>query len=151
MAFVYLRRKRTTRHADPELRRREACGMKLWPRALPRPLQFHDLRHSTATILLAKGTQPHIVQRILRHASVATATAIYGHLQAEDVRAAVNTIAPPSKTAPRVTGELKARPVSKEKRPGSQLSLEIPGLDEWALLVSNQRPPPCEDGALPLS
>jgi hypothetical protein len=38
--------------------------------------------------------------------ALATTTAIYGHLQAEDVRTAVNSIAPPSKTAPRVTGEL---------------------------------------------
>jgi integrase-like protein len=125
--------------------------MKLWPRALPRPLRFHDLRHSTATILLANGTPPHVVRRIPRHASVATTTAIYGHLQAEDVRAAVNAIAPPSKTPVRVTGESQARPARKERRPGSQLSLGIPGPGEWALLVSNQRPPPCEDGALPLS
>ena len=29
-----------------------ACGMKLWPKALPRPMRFHDLRHTTATLLM---------------------------------------------------------------------------------------------------
>ncbi len=101
-------------------------------------------------IVIAEQAPRPFVRR-LRHASVATTTAIYGHLQAEDVRAAVNSIAPPSKAAPQVTGELQASPQPKEERPGSQLSLGIPGLTMWALLVSNQRPPPCEDGALPLS
>src|SRR5438067_9207679 len=36
------------KHDDAELRRCNACGMKLWPRAIPRHLRFHDLRHTTA-------------------------------------------------------------------------------------------------------
>jgi hypothetical protein len=33
------------RHADDALRTCRACQMKLWPRALPRQMVFHDLRH----------------------------------------------------------------------------------------------------------
>ena len=45
----------------------------------------------------------YVVQRILRHASVPTTTAICGYLQAEDARAAVNTIpaVPEARASPR--------------------------------------------------
>ena len=78
------------RHADPELRVCPKCGMKLWPSALPRQMRFHDLRHSTATILLRAGVDAHRVQRIMRHKDVKTTTSIYGHLEVEDLRDAVN-------------------------------------------------------------
>ncbi|MBI3183320.1 MAG: hypothetical protein HYZ28_14375 [Myxococcales bacterium] len=32
------------RHPDSALRRCPTCNMKLWPRALPRKMRFHDLR-----------------------------------------------------------------------------------------------------------
>jgi integrase len=56
------------RHSDSEERQCPVCQMKLWPIAIPRPLRFHDLRHSCATILLRAGVDIHRVQRILRHA-----------------------------------------------------------------------------------
>jgi integrase len=34
------------RYADAALRRCPACNAKLWPKALPRPMRFHDLRHT---------------------------------------------------------------------------------------------------------
>jgi hypothetical protein len=74
------------RHSDDALRHCKTCEMKLWPRPLPRQMVFHDLRHTTATLLLRAGVSPHHVQRILRHASINTTTAIYGHLQTEDLR-----------------------------------------------------------------
>lgn len=90
----------TKRFGDGELRRCEnvtgnggtVCGMKLWPRALPRPLRFHDLRHTTATLLLRAGVDPYRVQRILRHSKVTVTTETYGHLVAEDLRAAINML-----------------------------------------------------------
>lgn len=77
------------RHPDAAIRECPRCGMKLWPKALPRRLRFHDLRHSTATILLRQGVSPAIVQRIMRHASITTTVGTYGHLITEDMRAAV--------------------------------------------------------------
>jgi len=57
----------SARHADPEFRLCPTCGMKLWPKALVRKIRFHDLRHTTASLLLMAGANPAAVQRILRH------------------------------------------------------------------------------------
>src|SRR6266853_4240299 len=70
------------------------CGAKLWPKAIPRPMRFHDLRHTAATLMLRAGVDAHRVQRILRHASVTTTTGTYGHLALEDLRDAVSRIGP---------------------------------------------------------
>jgi len=80
------------RHEDGTRRQCPVCGMVLWPRATPRPLRFHDLRHSTATILLRAGVDYHRVQRILRHGDVRTTLGTYGHLDVEDLRDAVATL-----------------------------------------------------------
>ena len=87
------------RHADAALRRCPKCNAKLWPKALPRPMRFHDLRHTAATLMLRAGVDAHRVQRILRHASVTTTTGTYGHLALEDLRDAVSRIGP-EKSAP---------------------------------------------------
>ncbi len=79
-------------HADARIRECPHCKMKLWPRAVPRQMRFHDIRHSTATLLLRAGVDLHRVQRILRHKDVTLTTDTYGHLQVEDLRAAVNTL-----------------------------------------------------------
>lgn len=80
------------RHGDATRRQCPACGMALWPRPLPRRLRFHDLRHSTATLLLRAGVDAHRVQRIMRHRDVRTTLGTYGHLDVEDLRAAVGTL-----------------------------------------------------------
>jgi hypothetical protein len=43
------------------------CGMRLWAKAIPRKVRFHDLRHTRATLLLKEGVPLATVQRILRH------------------------------------------------------------------------------------
>src|SRR5207245_8024809 len=63
------------RHADGELRPCPRCAMKLWPTAKVRPMRFHDLRHSTATLLLRERVDATRVQRLLRHPDVKTTTA----------------------------------------------------------------------------
>ena len=45
---------------------------------LPR-LHFHDLRHSTASILLSMGVHPKIVQEILGHSTMSITVDIYSH------------------------------------------------------------------------
>lgn len=43
-------------------------------------LTVHDQRHSAASIWLADGADPKVVQRILGHASAAMTMDLYGHL-----------------------------------------------------------------------
>lgn len=73
---------------------------KLWARPVARHVRFHDLRHSTATILLRAGVSPHHVQRIMRHADIKTTTSTYGHLVVEDLRAAMGPLSPAAPQKP---------------------------------------------------
>ena len=49
----------------------------------------HWFRHSAATRLLRDGVSAEVVSKLLGHSSVTTTLAIYGHLTAEDARAAL--------------------------------------------------------------
>jgi integrase len=112
---------RGERHSErapsAELRKCPRCGMRLWPKAIPRPMRFHDLRHSTATILLRAGVDLHRVQRILRHADVRLTVQTYGHLVVEDLRDAADRIAPPrSKFATGLLPEARADESRRDQR-----------------------------------
>lgn len=53
------------------------------PPALPQHLhglRFHDLRHTCASLLIAQGAHPKIIQERLGHASITTTMNRYGHL-----------------------------------------------------------------------
>jgi integrase len=43
-------------------------------------IRFHDLRHTSATLLLARGTNPKIVQEMLGHARVGLTLDTYSHV-----------------------------------------------------------------------
>jgi len=43
-------------------------------------MRFHDLRHSMATILLAVGVHPKVVQERLGHSSIAITLDTYSHV-----------------------------------------------------------------------
>jgi integrase len=43
-------------------------------------IRFHDLRHTCATLLLAKGVHPKIVQELLGHATIAVTLDTYSHV-----------------------------------------------------------------------
>ena len=60
--------------------------MKLWPKAVLWEFTFHDLRHTTATLLVRAGVDVHRVQRILRHKDLRTTLGTYAHLLTEDLR-----------------------------------------------------------------
>src|SRR5262249_32513517 len=135
----------------------------------PREMVFHDLRHTTATLLLRAGINPHHVQRILRHASINTTTAIYGHLQTDDLREGLATVfrrAPEVEEEPAeqvANGEQEgiesfgppvvrsdADPKSKGLNPGFNPSDSGPFL--WSGKRDlNPRPSPWQGDALPLS
>jgi integrase len=43
-------------------------------------IHFHDLRHTCATLLLARGVNPKVVSEMLGHASIAITLGTYGHV-----------------------------------------------------------------------
>ena len=45
-----------------------------------RTLRVHDLRHTAASIWLAYGADPKVVQRVLGHATATMTMDLYGHL-----------------------------------------------------------------------
>ncbi len=67
--------------------------MVLWPKPVVRPIRFHDLRHTTASLLMMAGANPAAVQRILRHSDPRITTEVYGHLAPGYLRAEVNRLA----------------------------------------------------------
>ncbi len=110
------RKEHTWRYLDRAPRQCPTCGMSLWIHALPRRLRFHDLRHSAATVLLRAGVDAHRVQRIMRHASVTTTTGTYGHLLAEDLRAAVADVWATTAPEPEAEAHPAAIAVGAESR-----------------------------------
>ncbi len=59
---------------------------------LPR-IRFHDLRHSCATLSLAAGVQPKVVQENLGHSKVSTTLDLYAHVMPTTRREAADTLA----------------------------------------------------------
>jgi integrase len=43
-------------------------------------IRFHDLRHSTASLLLSKGVHPKVVQEILGHSEISMTLDTYSHI-----------------------------------------------------------------------
>ena len=74
-------------------------------------LRVHDLRHSAASLWLAAGADPKVVQTVLGHFSAAMTMDVYGHLIAANLwdaaaRLGGTTGAPdPDKAARRADGE----------------------------------------------
>ncbi len=66
--------------ADNVLRRCPKHGAALWPKAQVRKTRFHDLRHSTASLLMQSGAAVHVVQKVLRHRDPRMTANVYGHL-----------------------------------------------------------------------
>ncbi|MHB8311781.1 MAG: site-specific integrase [Candidatus Dormibacteria bacterium] len=58
---------------------------------LPR-IRFHDLRHTTATLLLSQGVHPKIVSELLGHSTVAITLNTYSHVTQTMSRAAADTL-----------------------------------------------------------
>jgi len=43
-------------------------------------VRFHDLRHTSATLMLKQGAHPKVVQERLGHASISTTLNVYSHV-----------------------------------------------------------------------
>ncbi len=79
------------RAADATLRRCPEHRHKLWPVAIVRAIRFHDLRHSTASLLMMAGANPGAVQQILRHRDPRV-TQTYSHLAPGFLRAEIDRL-----------------------------------------------------------
>jgi integrase len=55
-------------------------------------LRFHDLRHTSATLLLAQGVHPKIVQERLGHADISMTLNRYSHVTPDMQRSAADTL-----------------------------------------------------------
>ena len=53
---------------------------KLLKRAGVRECRFHDLRHTSATLLLAQGVHPKVVQERLGHSQISVTLDTYSHV-----------------------------------------------------------------------
>ncbi|BFT73129.1 tyrosine-type recombinase/integrase [Paenibacillus sp. P36] len=52
-------------------------------------IRFHDLRHTSATLLINQGVHPKIISSRLGHSKIATTMDVYGHaIQSADFTAA---------------------------------------------------------------
>jgi integrase len=66
--------------SDSAVRRCPEHNHKLWPKARVRPIRFHSLRHTTATLLMEARASLAAVQKIMRHRDPRMTTEVYGHL-----------------------------------------------------------------------
>ena len=78
---------------DGDLRCCPKDNHKLWVTSLVRPIRFHDLRHTTGSLLTMRGANLHSVQRILRHSDPRTTAGTYLHLEPGYLRQEID---PPS-------------------------------------------------------
>ncbi|MCC6810924.1 MAG: site-specific integrase, partial [Deltaproteobacteria bacterium] len=84
--------KHREKQADATIRRCSKCNMKLWPKALVRPIRFHDLRHTCASLMMMAGANPAAVQRIMRHSNPRMTTEVYGHLAPDYLKDEANRL-----------------------------------------------------------
>jgi integrase len=61
-------------------------------RAGLRRIRFHDLRHSTATLLLEQGVDLVVIKEILGHAHIGVTAGVYAHVRLRLQRQAIDTL-----------------------------------------------------------
>jgi len=69
----------TGRPIEPIILHRDYKAL-LQKAGLPTTLRFHDLRHSTATLLMAQGVHPRAIMELLGHSSITVTMNVYGHV-----------------------------------------------------------------------
>ena len=91
-------------------------------------IRFHDLRHTTGSLLMMAGANPAAVQRILRHSAPRITTEVYGHLAPGYLRAEIDRLRATSLEA--AHSPLAALVLQGRERGGSGASLEIRNTEE---------------------
>ncbi|GHI41672.1 hypothetical protein Sviol_60800 [Streptomyces violascens] len=57
-----------------------------------RTIRFHDLRHSTATLLLEQGVDLVVIKELLGHAHIGVTAGVYAHVRLRLQRQAIDTL-----------------------------------------------------------
>jgi integrase len=57
-----------------------------------RTIRFHDLRHSTATLLLEQGVELVVIKELLGHAHIGVTAGVYAHVRLRLQRQAIDTL-----------------------------------------------------------
>ncbi|GAB2952054.1 hypothetical protein GCM10027028_62930 [Streptomyces sundarbansensis] len=57
-----------------------------------RRIRFHDLRHSTATLLLEQGIELVVIKELLGHAHIGVTATVYAHVRLRLQRDAIDTL-----------------------------------------------------------
>jgi integrase len=57
-----------------------------------RPIRFHDLRHSTATLLLEQGVELVVIKEMLGHAHIGVTARVYAHVRLRLQRRAIDLL-----------------------------------------------------------
>ncbi|MDH6623662.1 integrase [Streptomyces sp. LBL] len=57
-----------------------------------RRIRFHDLRHSTATLLLEQGVELVVIKELLGHAHIGVTATVYAHVRLRLQRDAIDTL-----------------------------------------------------------
>ncbi|MEV0734820.1 tyrosine-type recombinase/integrase [Streptomyces sp. NPDC050549] len=65
---------------------------RLLDRAALRRIRFHDLRHSTATLLLEQGVDLVVIKELLGHAHIGVTAGVYAHVRLRLQRQAIDTL-----------------------------------------------------------
>jgi integrase len=117
-------------HQDGEQRVCPTCGMKLWAKAIPRPLRFYDLRHTSGTILRKRHVDLGAVSKMFGHSSPEITQRVYDHSDIEDYRSVIESALTFGAGSPRPTrapfsvppGALGAREPESEEAPAPEIS-----------------------------
>jgi integrase len=89
----------------PSVARAQAAGLKKQPRV-------HDLRHTCASWMIAKGVSLPVIQRHLGHESISTSVNLYGHLDRSQSASAAALIGDDLYGTPEVDASPEAGPPS---------------------------------------
>lgn len=92
-----------------------------------RRTRLHDLRHLSATLLIANGVPLALVSKVLRHSSTAVTDCVYSHLTRETSVAAADTLGAALDAA---AAERAAETAAREARDGDHVSPDLAACDD---------------------